>query len=419
MITIIKEIPEQVENDTVFEIATNNISYFTHGFFKYPCKFIPQIPNWAIRKYSKTGDLVIDPFAGSGTTLVEAVLAERNGLAIDFDTLSRLLCRTKTRLLDKGQIEFIRSAKTTLTNPLTSPSNFVPDLHNTSHWFSAQNIIDLLSVKSNIEDLYSKTKDEAIYEFLLVCFAAIIKKCSYADEVSPKPYVSKRFIKTPWLVASAINRTIENYLVELEKFQSCQLGKCIVAADDARNINTPEYYGQVDLAITSPPYINAFDYVRSLRLENAWLGYYGDSNIIEIKRKQVGTESIPAITYRQEIEATNNSVLDLLISQVAKTDQKRAYIVWKYFYDMSLNFSQVFRLLKNDGHYIVVIGDSKIRGIDIPTHKILIEIASQNGFILDNKFSYIIKNRYIRIPRSGQGGFIDKDWILDLRKTNG
>jgi hypothetical protein len=66
-----------------------------------------------------------------------------------------------------------------------------------------------------------------------------------------------------------------------------------------------------------------------------------------------------------------------------------------------------------------MIGNSRIRDVVVPTHKILIDIAQRNGFELANMFSYIIKNRYLRIPRSGRGGLIKKDWVIDLVKKDG
>lgn len=75
------------------------------------------------------------------------------------------------------------------------------------------------------------------------------------------------------------------------------------------------------------------------------------------------------------------------------------------------------KLLKIGGHYIIVVGNSKIRGEVIETADILTAIASRNGYELVNKFSYVIRNRYIRIPRSGQGGLVDLDWVIDLKKT--
>lgn len=419
MIKKIEEIPEDVEEDSVLEIISNKVNYFTHGFFKYPCKFIPQIPRWAINKYTKEQDIVLDPFAGSGTTMVEAVINARNCLAIDFDKFSQLLCKVKTTELTYTQVELIKKLRNRVLSNKKLLSASLPDIHNLSHWFPQKNIEDLLLIKSNIEDISLEIKDDSISDFLLVCFASIIRKCSFADEVSPKPYVSSRINKTPLDVKTSFNKVLENYLNEFEKRKFNINGKCIIFGDDARNINQPTYENKIELAVTSPPYINAFDYVRSLRLENAWLGYYGDTNIVDIKKKQIGTESIPAIDYTRDIPLSYILELNNVITKISRVDKKRGFIVWKFFQDMNSNFIEIFKLLKPGGHYVVVIGDSVIRDVPVRTHEILKDIAIVNGYLIENKFSYIIKNRYLRIPRSGQGGIIDKDWILDLRKPDG
>lgn len=190
----VQEIPSVIKSDTTFEINSTNMNYFTHGFFKYPCKFIPQIPRWAINRYSNPGDLVLDPFAGSGTTLVEAILNRRNGLAVDFDKFSQLLCRVKTTRFDKNLLNKINTIATNFKIPEKLNPDFLPDLHNISHWFPKQNISRLSSLRSEIEKYSS---DKECYDFFLVCFASSVRKCSYADDQSPKPYVSTRINKIP------------------------------------------------------------------------------------------------------------------------------------------------------------------------------------------------------------------------------
>ncbi|MDG6927733.1 MAG: modification methylase [Nitrososphaerota archaeon] len=415
----VSEIPSNVSFNATLELITNDVVYFTHGFFKYPCKFIPQIPRWAILKYTKENDLVLDPFAGSGTTLVEAVLHQRNALGVDFDKLSQLLCITKASSLSKNQIKNLEKIKETIFSNGPSNAKFRPDLHNLNHWFPKENIVELAELKERINHIYATTKDKKIYNFLRVCFASTVKKCSYADDTSPKPYVSKRFKKTPPQAREVFAKTLEMYLTNIKKYEGRRMGKVFVISEDARNINTHKYDGKVALAITSPPYINAFDYVRSLRLENAWLGFYGDTTIMNIKRKQVGTEIISSKVYKNELPKTNNEKLDLILSQIYKKDKRRAFVVLKFFEDMRQNLAEVRRLLKNNSHYVIVVGDSKIRSIDVPTHELVIDIAKEQKFKLENVFSYIIKNRYLRIPRAGRGGLIKKDWIIDLVKENG
>ncbi len=407
----VAELPEEISFNSTLEITSNNVNRYTHGFFKYPCKFIPHIPRWAINKYTKEGDTVLDPFAGSGTTLLESVILKRNSLGIDFDNFSHLLCKTKTKSLTKKEIEELESIKSDLfeNNGLAD----LPDIHNLEHWFPKKNIELLRVLKTNIERFKRKEK---IYNFLLVCFATTIRKGSFADKSSPKPYVSTRIKKEPEDVKIAFFKIFENHLKDIREFSKLKLGKARMISDDARKIHDESLYNSIDLAVTSPPYINAFDYVRSLRLENAWLGFYGDENIIDVKKRQIGTETISSKKYFHKKPVFGLDKLDILISKIYKVDKKRAYVVYQFFIDMEENIKQIYKLLKTNSHYIIVVGDSNIRSIDVDTHNILMDIAKKNGFDVENLFSYIIKNRYLRIPRKGRGGLIKKDWVIDLVK---
>jgi DNA modification methylase len=408
----VDSIPIIVEDNSILEITTRDVGYFTHSFFKYPCKFIPQVPKWAIEKYTKENDLVLDCFAGSGTTLVEAVMLKRNALGVDFDKLSQLLCLTKTKLLTKKEILNIKEMLNDLFLKNKNIEQQLPDLHNIEHWFCLETIQELSNLKNNIDSISNKN----IKNFFLVCFASIIKKVSNADENSPKPYVSSRFKKKKYFVKELFLKAVNNYVEVFEKNQNVKLGSTKIISQDARNIGNKDLKNKIDLAVTSPPYINAFDYVRSLRLENAWLGFFGDSNISTIKKNQIGTETIGADLYKKEILKTGIKSLDKILIKISLLDKKRAYVVLKYFQDMEANIISVKDLLKVNAHYVIVVGDSVIRDIEVPTHKILIEIAEKNGLILENTFSYIIKNRYLRIPRADRGGFIKYDWIIDFKK---
>lgn len=407
----VEELPKKISFNSTLEIISNNVNRYTHGFFKYPCKFIPHIPRWAILKYTSEGETVVDSFAGSGTTLLESVIFKRNALGIDFDSFSHLLCKTKTKPLNLKEIESLELIKDTLfvNNGLSK----LPDIHNIEHWFPKKNIEQLRILKNNIDKLWKK---ENLYNFLLVCLATTIRRCSYADKSSPKPYVSSRIKKEPENVKSAFLKIFNNNLKNIKTLNNLKLGQVRMISQDARKIEDININNTINLAVTSPPYINAFDYVRSLRLENAWLGYYGDSNIIEVKKKQIGTETISSKLYLNKTPKYGLKKLDIIISKIYKKDKKRAYVVFKFFKDIEENIKQVYKLLKTGSHYIIVVGDSSIRDITVETHNILIDIAKNNGFYLENLFSYVIKNRYLRIPRKNRGGLIKKDWVIDLVK---
>jgi 16S rRNA G966 N2-methylase RsmD len=77
----------------------------SHGLHKYPAKFFPELPRWLIKKYSHKNSLVLDPFSGSGTTNVEALLCSRNSVGIDIDPFSCFLSKVKITSLDSTELK--------------------------------------------------------------------------------------------------------------------------------------------------------------------------------------------------------------------------------------------------------------------------------------------------------------------------
>ena len=86
---------------------SSDTTYLTHNYHPYPCKFVPQIPQQIIYKYSKEGDLILDPFCGSGTTLTEASLLNRNAVGIDINPVGALSARVKATILSKSDKQVV------------------------------------------------------------------------------------------------------------------------------------------------------------------------------------------------------------------------------------------------------------------------------------------------------------------------
>ncbi len=72
---------------------------FTHTFYKYPARFSPEFARAAIHAFTQPGDVILDPFMGSGTTLVEALVAGRHAIGADISSLAYFLTQVKTTLL--------------------------------------------------------------------------------------------------------------------------------------------------------------------------------------------------------------------------------------------------------------------------------------------------------------------------------
>lgn len=411
---VVNSLPLDIKKNMTYSIVKSNTNDFTHNYFKYPCKFIPEIPKWAIKKYGKENTIVFDPFSGSGTTLLEAILNGYDAYGTEIDDVAKLLIKVKTTKLNYLEIEEMNSIVKEILEKIEYDENMiVPQINNINHWFSDENIKQLGKIRYQINQI----KNKNIKNFLLVCFASIIRKCSFADDSSPKPYVSTKVKKIPCKPKSIFDIIFKKYkegmvkLIELNPQNSAKIlnGNALKVDIDKK----------VDLIITSPPYINAFDYARTMRLENLWLGYLTESEITKKKKKYVGTENIKKNEEIENMEILNESnLLKKYYNQIVVLDEKRALVVKRFFQDMKINLKEMYRILEKNGHYCIVIGNSTIKGVKIESWKILKELALKIGFEVTLEFSYIIKNPYLSIPRNGRGGKISSDYILVLKKNN-
>lgn len=401
----VKKLPSNPTMNFVYLIDDRNTTTYTHGFYKYPAKFIPQVPQWAIANYSQKNDYVLDPFAGSGTSLVEAYRTNRKALGIEIDTFGKILTYSKTTPLSKNDQDEISNFVKTLSKKV-----IIPEIRNIRHWFDEENIQELGRIMAGIK----KVTNVQVSNFLKVALASIIRKASHADAVSPKPYVSKKHPKKPLNnLIELFEKSLTSNLVQMNQLMDETNNKfnAQIIGNDARKIR---YHKKIQLIITSPPYINAFDYVRTLRLENLWLGLETEANLLKIKREHIGTESF-SVKELYDKEIIDDIGLETM-KKIKLKDNKRYMVVAKYFCDMKIHLNEAFKSLKKNGVYVLVVGNSKIRGVDVDTADILTRIAESVGFVLENKFGYLIQNHYLRIPRQGKGGHIKVDWVIILRK---
>jgi len=433
---IVREfIPDKIEYDTILNIFSNNVTAYTHGLHKYPAKFIPHIPKWAINKYlvGKEEKTILDPFCGSGTTLVEGMLSGNNVIGIDIDPLSCLIAKVKTTVVNPSELNKVSNWLVREIKKATR-GEFKPECETIEHWFPKDTINKLSIIRTLIDQIPEKFGDSKsikdIQDILFICFSSIIRRVSYADNESQKTYVSHTHIKTPEepfsLFFAQIDLFIER-IIKLSETVKNNLKSQIICSSSVESLKTKLKEQKIDLVITSPPYIKAIDYIYNQMVELFWIGdLFGiqtQSKQNEKKKEYIGTKHFHKkdfIEYTPFETIVGISELDKKIQEVFKTDKKNghkhAYITFKYFNDIEAHFIEMSKCLDEGVHYIMVIGDSSVSNIFFNTSNFIIEIAERNGFKITNKWGYKIKNRYMRFDRNGRGGIIDIDWVLDFIK---
>lgn len=410
----VESLPVDIQNGSTYLIKQANPNSYTHGMFKYPCKFIPEIPRWAINSFlSCKKGVIFDPFSGSGTTLLEANINGIDAYGTEIDDIAKLIIKVKTTVLDERQTNCLEQKYSELIGVISQSDAkaFRPRIDNLEHWFCESTINELGRMKVYIDNIY----DADVRDFFRLCMVSIIKRVSNADDTSPKPYVSGKVKKIPPTVEKEFTSVFRRYkqmITELSGIEN--MGRTNIIDGDALKFLVPE---KIDLAITSPPYINAFDYGRTMRLENLWMATLTEEKLREKKSLYVGTEKINVKQEKSELAILEkSSLLKSYYYDIVEKDEKRALIVKKFFEDMQDNLNSVYRQMNEGGKYVIVIGNSTIRKVNVESWKVIEEIANDIGFKTIQYFNYIIQNPYIRIPRKGMGGKISKDYVLVLEK---
>ncbi len=419
------EIPIALPKNSLVSIERNK-PFKIHSIGFQPAKSIPEIPSWFIKKYTNKNDSILEPFAGSGTSIIETLYLKRNSIWLDNQPLSRKICQLKT--IEYDPLSILEEAKAIIkdaSQQVKAPSKV--DFRNKDFWFqqSVQKGLELLR-----NSIFQCNENSRIP--LEIAFASTVRKCSNMNDGMILAARRKNFSDIPQRSRQDVFRYFSIYveklveaLSEWNKLVDWSNNKAFQTdSNDARNI---KYSKKVDAIVTSPPYINAIDYVWASKFELHWLNLVdSDRERLDLYSQEIGTERIPSSEYNQ-LGKLGHDTLDRMIEaiytgefyQASKGQNKlRARVVYKYFLDMQKHFISSFKILKSGGYYCFAVGDSsKICGVTIPVASILTDLAIEIGFVKEFRFHLLLKNRRLNIPRNVDwANTIKHDAIIVLQK---
>ncbi|GIV08004.1 MAG: DNA modification methylase [Fimbriimonadales bacterium] len=394
-----------VAEDADWDYATANTKTHTHCYHIYPAMMIPQVARRLIRLYGKAGELLLDPFCGSGTSLVEARLARMDAIGIDLNPFAVFLARVKTTDFEIEQI--LTEAKALRTRLDELPKHGYnaprPSFYNIDYWFKQAVQEDLALLRMAIDQSISET----VRDFFLVAFAATVRESSNTRRGEYKLYripesaldsYHPQVFPIFWEKLERNWRGLSEFLADRVPHTTVR----VYEADTRRPL--PIDSESVGLIVTSPPYGDSHTtvaYGQFSRLMLQWLGF-PDEVAKSIDRRALGGQS------RSTQVPLHSSTLESVVETIMHQHPRRASQVYQFYADFAECFPELTRIVKPLGYACFVVGNRTVKGVRIPTDRILIEIAQPFGWHHITTYHRRIPNK--RMPLRNSPSNRPGDW---------
>ena len=381
-------------NETITEL-----SYLTHSYFRYYGKFPSKIGKLIVEDLDGRGlihskeDFVLDNYAGSGTTLVEAKLHGYDSFGIDINPFAVLACKVKTRNYD---VDSLRRYWSTLSDEIIAYNHYFFNSKEQLLLFAETDAETIKAIQQDVVDFKSKNADAEKWftpasitgisiikrlllkrianeerDFFELAFFAIIRRVSTAFDGEVRPHVNKK--KRERNVAEAYAKKVSemiNLMGEWNRVTSPEVSSGAILCDNASSENVTYYINalkdstqkQLGLVVSHPPYLNCFDYIPVFKLKFMWATGFED------------------IFWGYDYKSIKNMEIK---SYPASSPEN----IEKYFSHNQKVYQTIFDNLRSGGYCCVVIGDCTLQNNLFEVHKAFITMLEKIGFITD-KIAY-------------------------------
>ena len=339
--------------------AEANTQEYTHSLHPYPAKFIPQIPRKLIHSlHPKDGSATLDPFCGSGTTLLESILQGIPAIGVDANPLAVLITRVKTTQLESYFDEAVSCIVARAYSRLEDDSSInIPDIPRLDHWFKPEisRVVAILA-----QEIKEAEVDKSLHNALDVSLSCILVRVSNQESnvryaavdksVTPKGVIDA-FEKNALEVSRKLTRTFD-----VASFPNFRPAEATVIHADTRKLHNDLPPWRIGLIVTSPPYPNAYEYWLYHKYRMYWLGM----DPITAKKSEIGSRPYYS--------------------------QKNGLTAEDFAHDMRQCFQAFSALLLSKRYACLLMGNSRIRGTYVDNAKLLTCVAEEHGFRLRASF---------------------------------
>ena len=359
--------------DTTWDYRAADTKEYTHRFHNYPAMMIPQVARRLLERHGARGGRLLDPYCGTGTSLVEASLFGMDAVGCDINPHARLIAKAKVAPIRLDALDAkLDSLRETLFRYEMSgdlPDRPAPFVLNRDYWFSDEVTRWLSAIRHEIIE----EPDCDIRKFLWVAFSETVRECSYTKngEFKLVRMPADKMARFAPGVASAFASKLARNRAGLADYAERRQDVNIAVLNRNTALGETPDGAPFDLAITSPPYGDSpttVAYGQFSRLSAQWIGLPD----IKVDRVSMGGKASDGTL--PDSPATEP------IERVAAIDAKRANQVKAFYMDLANSIGTVASAMANRSTVCYVVGNRTVKGVTLPTDEFVARAFERLGF---------------------------------------
>ena len=372
-----------------------------HRWFAYPAGYSYKLVEAKLDQYRiGSGSLVADPFLGTGTTSLVAKSRAIDSLGIGAHPYVHEVASTK--IFWSNDAPELAALATKIIGDAASADSETCDLTQypalVHKCFTPQTLRCLTAIKESVIRTCPTQRSREFFELALAATLRLVTTAGAGwPYIAPSKHARRKTDHDPIdKFVETVNQMVSD-LVYVESL-GIPLSEHAVYCDDAKNIDVYAQPSSVDLIVTSPPYLNNYDYADRTRLETYFLGRYGSwaeissqvrSRLMVSATTQITLRDMQYLTELPGLSQISPKASDYLRPRIDELHNirrekpgRKTYdiLVAGYFEDMSEILVACHRVIKPGGAMVIVIGDSAPYGVHVETEEVLGDIAMDVGF---------------------------------------
>lgn len=373
----------------------------------FSAQFVQDVISAYVPKSRPNQRLILDPFAGVGTTLIEALKAGYQTIGYEINPFAALVAAAKLDCLSVHPVEFAAEVEAFRNSILrfeeeidrrwaAGSDDLVAGIDNLNRFqpegFKSR--VPFFSPPVEAKFLYALARtqvllqpDRNLFRAALGATMVSVSNYSYEPSLATRPGSGKALIENA-SVATVVSRKLQEMLTDIEWARQNYAYRWMALR---REVLEDSYFNStldrasVSLVITSPPYMNNYHYVRNTRPQLYWLGLVANGHVSQLEQASFGKfwqtvrQAAPV-----EMEFASDSVKDMVDRLRVKNPEKGYYggsgwanYVVTYLNDTHKFVGQLKRQLKPGGRAVIVIGNSIIQGIEFRVDQLVADLAEK------------------------------------------